>query len=140
MDGAWKAQKGFETPEGEFTPFDLKQPIIGNKLEYAFGNATGSDHNISRSMQNENNLNSIGIFDNKEGRSLMRKYIDDAYKQTCKRYTFRTLLVGGTCPQSPLSRASSAVMKNAGAFSAGAYAPKQGKSPMPNRVFWRRKA
>lgn len=81
MDGATVAAPGYESVLSDFNSFNFDSPNIGNKLEYAFGNATGSPHNISRSIQNENNLNSIGIFDNEKGRTLMNDYLQEAYNQ-----------------------------------------------------------
>ncbi|WP_345231342.1 hypothetical protein, partial [Olivibacter ginsenosidimutans] len=42
---------------------------IGTKLEYVFGKATGSAHNIERSTGMLRQLESVGIFDNAAGRS-----------------------------------------------------------------------
>ena len=81
MDGATVAAPGYESVPSDYNGFNLDSPNIGNKLEYAFGNATGSPHNINRSIQNENNLNSIGIFDNEKGRTLMNDYLQEAYNQ-----------------------------------------------------------
>jgi len=41
-------------------------PIIRNKLEYLFGNATGRQHNIKRSHNMALDLKGIGIMDNRE--------------------------------------------------------------------------
>ena len=56
-----------------------KKPDIGNKMEYIFGNATGSSHNISRSLSMERELNSIGIFDNENGREIVTDVLYDAF-------------------------------------------------------------
>lgn len=51
----------------------------GKKLEYVFGNATGSKHNIDRSIAMEKQLNSIGIFDNKVGREIVQDNLTKAF-------------------------------------------------------------
>jgi hypothetical protein len=55
---------------------------IGSKLEYFLGNAKGNIHNIDRSVSMERQLNSIGVFDNAEGRALLEGHLrgvfDDA--------------------------------------------------------------
>ncbi len=56
--------------------------VIGNKLEYVFGNATGSRHNIERSLDMENKLNEIGIFDNATGRAFMENELEKAFNNT----------------------------------------------------------
>ena len=40
-------------------------------MEYLFGNATGTQHNVARSMQMGNQLNSIGIYNNANGRNII---------------------------------------------------------------------
>lgn len=52
---------------------------LGRKLDYIFGNATGSKHNIDRSIAMERQLNSIGIFNNAEGRQLVEKNLIEAF-------------------------------------------------------------
>src|SRR5699024_8424393 len=47
-------------------------PEYGRKMDYVFGQATGSKHNIDRSIAMEKQLNSIGIFDTKEGRKIVQ--------------------------------------------------------------------
>lgn len=47
------------------------KPDFGKKLEYVFGNATEPKHNIDRSIAMENQLKSIGVFDNESGRKLI---------------------------------------------------------------------
>ncbi|WP_368294546.1 hypothetical protein [Dehalobacter sp. TBBPA1] len=54
-------------------------PEFGNKLEYVFGNATGTMHNIERSVGMERQLNSIGIFDNAAGRNIVLDNLTKAY-------------------------------------------------------------
>lgn len=52
---------------------------FGKKLEYVFGNATGTKHNIDRSIAMEKQLNSIGIFDNKAGREIVQDNLTKAF-------------------------------------------------------------
>ena len=54
-------------------------PEIGNKLDYAFGKATGNQRNISRSVDMERQLNRIGIFDNADGRSYLTQQLQNAF-------------------------------------------------------------
>jgi hypothetical protein len=42
----------------------VNTPDLGNKLDYAFGKAGGSAHNIQRSADNMTQLGKIGIHDN----------------------------------------------------------------------------
>jgi RHS repeat-associated protein len=73
---------------------------IGTKLEYVFGKATGSAHNIERSTGMLRQLESVGIFDNAQGRSLMRSHLEDVYSgtqgvvQSNGRYLRESLLMG----------------------------------------------
>ena len=53
-------------------------PQVGNKLEYVFGKATGNLHNIQRSVDLQRKVNSIGIYDNENG----KKIILDALSRT----------------------------------------------------------
>lgn len=55
---------------------------LGRKLEYVFGKATGSKHNIDRSVDMQRQLNKIGIFDNAEGRSIVQEHLETAFKNT----------------------------------------------------------
>ncbi len=57
-------------------------PVIGKKLEYIFGNATGTKHNRDRSIAMERQLNGIGIFNNAKGRRLMMNHLTRAYKNS----------------------------------------------------------
>ncbi|MBQ1328319.1 MAG: hypothetical protein IIY49_09840, partial [Eubacterium sp.] len=74
---------------------------VGNKIEYVMGNATGSKHNIERSLEMEKTLNSIGIYDNEEGREIVLNAFQDAYSNLSDgivkengRITVNTLLLG----------------------------------------------
>ena len=73
---------------------------IGTKLEYVFGKATGAAHNIERSTSMLKQLQRVGIFDNKAGRSLLKSHLEKAYKsaeavrQSNGRYLRESLLMG----------------------------------------------
>ena len=58
---------------------NLEEPQIGNKLDYIFGNATGSLHNIQRSTALLKQLEKIGIMDNPDSREYVYKKILEAY-------------------------------------------------------------
>jgi RHS repeat-associated protein len=55
------------------------EAIIGSKLQYVFGKATGNAHNIERSTGMLRQLESIGIFDNVAGRTLLRSNLASVY-------------------------------------------------------------
>lgn len=57
-------------------------PQIGNKLDYVFGQATGSVHNIERSTTMLRQLESIGVFDNKIGKNYLKEHLKDTFKVT----------------------------------------------------------
>lgn len=65
-----------------------------------FGKATGSAHNIERSTGMLRQLESVGIFDNAAGRSLMNSHLESVYSgtkgilQTNGRYLRESLLMG----------------------------------------------
>lgn len=73
---------------------------IGTKLEYVLGKATGSAHNIERSTGILRQLESVGIFDNAAGRSLLNSHLESAYNgsrvvlQSNGRYLRESLLMG----------------------------------------------
>lgn len=73
---------------------------IGTKLEYVFGKATGNAHNIERSTGMLKQLNSVGIFDNPMGRSLLKSNLENAFRgtegilQSNGRYLRESLLMG----------------------------------------------
>jgi hypothetical protein len=52
---------------------------FGKKLEYIFGNATGTKHNIDRSIAMENQLKKIGILDDEAGRKLVLENLTKAF-------------------------------------------------------------
>ncbi|MFA9560387.1 pre-toxin TG domain-containing protein [Evansella sp. AB-rgal1] len=54
-------------------------PDFGRKMEYVFGKATGTKHNIDCSIAMERQLNSIGIFNNDKGRKLVLGNLTDSF-------------------------------------------------------------
>jgi RHS repeat-associated protein len=52
-------------------------PVLGKKLEYLFGNATGSIHNTDRSVSLESQLRRIGIYDDAAGRDAVTAHLRD---------------------------------------------------------------
>lgn len=50
---------------------------IGNKLDFLFGKATGSTHNIQRSQSMQAELRKIGIHDNSTGRECLTQHLND---------------------------------------------------------------
>jgi RHS repeat-associated protein len=56
------------------------KPEIGRKLDYVFGKATGSKHNIDRSTGMKRQLESIGIFDTPANRDLLKKHLESVYE------------------------------------------------------------
>ena len=55
-------------------------PVLGRKLDFALGKATGSTYNILRSKGNLAQLNRIGIRDNSVGREFLTRVLVDAFK------------------------------------------------------------
>ena len=53
---------------------------LGNKLDYLFGKATGSKHNIERSKAMQAELARIGIYDTPSGREYLSKHLNDVLK------------------------------------------------------------
>ena len=58
---------------------DKPTPDLGNKLDYAFGKATGNKHNLDRSMGMLRELEQIGIRDNDIGRNILRNNLIRSY-------------------------------------------------------------
>ena len=56
-------------------------PNLGNKLEYVFGNATGTAHNIERSQTMFGQLERIGLRDSPEARRYFTDLLQQAYQQ-----------------------------------------------------------
>ena len=61
-------------------------PDIGNKLNYIFGQATGLQHNIERSIQMYNQLKSIGIWDTPYWREYLNNFIVNLYNNAVNCY------------------------------------------------------
>ncbi|WP_034563892.1 pre-toxin TG domain-containing protein [Carnobacterium gallinarum] len=53
----------------------LKNPEIGNKLDYLFGKAKGNKHNIQRSQTMQSELSKIGIYDTPSSRELLNNHL-----------------------------------------------------------------
>ena len=65
---------GLENVYNYVTPLELEE----KKFDYFFGMVDSNKHNLDRSLQNQNQLNSIGIFNNEYGRKILK---DSIYKQ-----------------------------------------------------------
>lgn len=55
---------------------------LGNKLDYLFGKATGSAHNISRSTSMLAQLQRIGIFDTAANRAFLQTYFNNVLRNS----------------------------------------------------------
>nr|WP_270998166.1 T7SS effector LXG polymorphic toxin [Listeria seeligeri] len=53
----------------------LKNPELGNKLDYLFGKAEGNKHNIQRSQTMQSELSKIGIYDTPSSRELLNNHL-----------------------------------------------------------------
>jgi filamentous hemagglutinin len=56
--------------------------IPGDKLGYLLGIASGRQHNIDRAAQNAAQMARIGIFDNAQGRAILREYLTRVAQQS----------------------------------------------------------
>ena len=56
------------------------RPILGDKLKYIFGQATGSVHNIQRSIQMLNQLKRMGIYNTPYWRNYISNQIIKMFK------------------------------------------------------------
>ena len=98
-----KAQKSIETQK--------IQANIGNKMNYLFGKATGSPHNVARSVQMSGQLNSVGIYNNATGREIIKNSLNNVLNdpssvigiQNNGRVIRESLLVGPIPPPKPIS-------------------------------------
>lgn len=52
---------------------------LGNKLDYAFGKASGTAHNVTRSAENAAQLSKIGVYDNATGRQILTEHFNNAF-------------------------------------------------------------
>jgi hypothetical protein len=69
-----------ETPEQMTLKQPCSDPIIGSKLDYAFGKATGRQHNITRSLENLRQLERIGLPDNASNRAYLQSHFESVYR------------------------------------------------------------
>jgi len=80
--------------------FTQAQPVLGRKLDYLFGFATGNQHNIHRSTAMLNQMNRIGISDTAANRAYMTTALTNAFHyaqpiaQGNGRYLREFLLMG----------------------------------------------
>jgi hypothetical protein len=51
--------------------------VDAGKYDYLFGNVSSNPHNLARSLQNQRQLNGIGVFDNAAGRNLLSAHFDE---------------------------------------------------------------
>jgi hypothetical protein len=72
----------------------IDPPVIGRKLDYMFGLATGKKHNIDRSKSMLKLLNKIGIEDTTFFRDYVRSVITKAYYTDGLEYTLKDGRVG----------------------------------------------
>ncbi len=57
-----------------------RRPDLGRKLEFAFGRASGSGHNLERTKENLRLLTNIGIRDNVSGRKIVADALRQAFQ------------------------------------------------------------
>ncbi len=51
--------------------------VDAGKYDYLFGNVSSNSHNLRRSLQNQRQLNRIGVYDNAAGRDLLASHFDE---------------------------------------------------------------
>ncbi|MBC2256444.1 hypothetical protein HCB46_13405 [Listeria ivanovii] len=61
-------------------------------MDYVFGKATGSKHNIERSAEMKQKLNGIGIFDNLSEREVVQKNLTEAFENKKSIQAIMTVL------------------------------------------------
>jgi len=77
-----------------------KLPVLGEKLAYLFGKATGRLHNLERTADLARQLARIGVYDNAAGRALLRAHLGEVLNsvkgvlQADGAFTRESLLVG----------------------------------------------
>lgn len=69
------AKVGEEVVEKASGAGKLKNPEIGNKLDYLFGKAKGNKHNVQRAQTMQNELSKIGIYDTPSSRELLNNHL-----------------------------------------------------------------
>ncbi|WP_043719868.1 WXG100-like domain-containing protein [Nocardia asiatica] len=57
-----------------------KAIVDEKKYEYLFGRAAEDAHNSPRSLQNQSQLNRVGVFDNQAGRNLLNSHFDEVVR------------------------------------------------------------
>ena len=80
---------------------DGTAPEFSRKLDYVFGKATGTKHNIDRSIDMQRQLNRIGIYDNDKGRQYIQEQLtksfmdkENGHVQDNGRILKETLIIG----------------------------------------------
>ncbi|MEM8926355.1 MAG: hypothetical protein AAGD35_22850, partial [Actinomycetota bacterium] len=72
------AQRRRLTPKPPPNPAPNTGAIVdAGKYDYLFGNVSSNSHNLSRSLQNQRQLNRIGVYDNAAGRDLLSSHFDE---------------------------------------------------------------
>jgi len=61
----------------DITKVTNTQAELGQKLDYAFGKASGNAHNISRSAENASQLSKIGVYDDVAGRQILTDHFNN---------------------------------------------------------------
>lgn len=103
--GSDKANLGGAT--GDFDPDEEPpeeeggEPIIGKKLDYLFGKATGREHNLTRTAGMDKQLQKVGIADTPANREMIRRKVIEAYNDPSSiskvdgKWTTREMFVMG---------------------------------------------
>ena len=78
------------------TKVSSELPVLGNKLNYLFGKATGSLHNVERSTGMLRQLQSIGIFDNVYGNAYLRAHLGRIYNSTNQWENIKRIFINGS--------------------------------------------
>jgi RHS repeat-associated protein len=70
------------TPAPAPTQTPGRAQIDPAKFKYMFGEAAGRKHSVDRSLQNAQQLARIGVFDNPEGRALLKSHLEGVVKDS----------------------------------------------------------
>lgn len=63
------------------TPKPQPKAIVDDKkFDYLFGKAADDPHNTPRSLQNQSQLNRVGVYDNPAGKDLLNRHFDDVVR------------------------------------------------------------
>jgi hypothetical protein len=65
------------TPVAARNATNSRALVDPGKYDYLFGNVSSNSHNLARSLQNQRQLNGIGVFDNATGRNLLSSHFDE---------------------------------------------------------------